>query len=92
MEFFRVFEILALGFYSAAGVALFMGLYMLNYGARCLDAWRKRETLPTDRVLFHLIVAALIGLLAGCFAQGLVDMKSACDLAGQQLGPCLFSR
>lgn len=92
MEFFRVFEILALGLYSAAGVVLFMGLYMLSYGARCLDAWRKREAPPTDRVLFHLIVAALIGLLAGCLAQGLVDIKSACDLSGQPLGACLFSR
>lgn len=63
MEFFKMLEMLSLGFYSVAGVIAFMGLYLLQYGARCLDAWRKRESGPTDRVIFHLIVAALIGLL-----------------------------
>ncbi|MFG0461547.1 hypothetical protein D3C76_1469320 [compost metagenome] len=90
MEFFKMLEILSLGFYSVAGVIAFMGLYLLQYGARCLDAWRKRESGPTDRVIFHLIIAALIGLLCGSIIQGLVDVKTTCDLSGLPLGACLF--
>lgn len=90
MDFFKFFEMVSLGIYSALGVAAFMAMYLLAYGTRCLDAWMKRQPMPTDRVVAYLVVAALIGLLAGSLVQGLVDFKTTCDLGGRTLGDCLF--
>lgn len=90
MDFFKFFEMVSLGIYSALGVAAFMAMYLLAYGTRCLDAWMKRQPMPTDRVVAYLVVAALIGLLAGSLVQGLVDFKTTCDLGGRTLGDCFF--
>ncbi|UPF01761.1 hypothetical protein MXB02_14255 [Pseudomonas mosselii] len=90
MDFFKFFEMVSLGIYSALGVAAFMAMYLLAYGTRCLDAWMKRQPMPTDRVVAYLVAAALIGLLAGSLVQGLVDFKTTCEIGGRTLGTCLF--
>lgn len=90
MEFLKPLSIFTLGFYSIAGVVAMIALYFLFYGARCLDAWMKRQPMPTDRVWAYVVIAALLGLCAGSFAQGLADIHTECAAYSQPVGPCFF--
>jgi hypothetical protein len=90
MEFLKPLSIFSLGFYSAIGAAAAIALYFLFYGARCLDSWMKRQPMPTDRVWAYVVIAALLGLCVGSFAQGLVGIHSECATYGQPVGPCFF--
>ncbi len=92
MEFLKPLSIFTLGFYSAAGVAAMITLYFLFYGARCMDSWMKRQPMPTDRVWAYVVIAAVLGLCAGSFAQGLVNIHATCASYGQPVGSCLFQR
>jgi hypothetical protein len=92
MEFLKPLSIFSLGFYSAIGVAAVITLYFLLYGARCADSWIKREPMPTDRVWAYVVIAALLGLCIGSFAQGLSEIHAECSAYGQPVGPCFFKR
>ena len=91
MEFLKPLSIFSLGFYSVIGVVALITLYFLFYGARCADAWMKRQPMPTDRVWAYVVIAALLGLCVGSFAQGLANIHSECAAYGQPVGPCLFN-
>lgn len=90
MEFFKMFSMFSLGLYSIIGVGAMVALYFVFYGARCADSWMKRHPMPTDRVWAYVVIAVLLGLLAGSFAQGLSDLHAECAKYGQTLGSCLF--
>ncbi|MCF5702096.1 MULTISPECIES: hypothetical protein [Pseudomonas] len=90
MEFLKPLSIFSLGFYSAIGVAALIALYFLFYGARCADSWMKRQSMPTDRVWAYVVIAALLGLCIGSFAQGLTEIQAECAAYGQPVGQCLF--
>lgn len=92
MEFLKPLSIFTLGFYSLCGILALMALYMLFYGARCMDAWMKREPMPTDRVLAYLVIAALLGLCIGSFVQGLAEIHEGCASTGQPVGVCFFQQ
>ncbi|WDH55365.1 hypothetical protein PUP75_11420 [Pseudomonas chlororaphis] len=90
MEFFKAFSIFSFGLYSVLGAVAVIALYLLFFGARCADMWMKRQPMPTDRVWAFVIVAALLGLFAGSFVQGIVEVQAECAAYGQKLGPCLI--
>lgn len=90
MEFFKMFSLFSLGLYSIIGVGAMVALYFVFYGARCADSWMKRQPMPTDRVWAYVVIAVLLGLLAGSFAQGLADLHAECAKYGQTFGSCLF--
>ncbi|KAB5626272.1 hypothetical protein F7234_03810 [Pseudomonas putida] len=92
MEFLKPLSIFTLGIYSAAGVAAMIAVYFAFYGARCMDSWMKRQPMPTDRVWAYVVIAAILGLCAGSFAQGLVDIHAACSAQGQPVGRCLLQQ
>lgn len=92
MEFLKPLSIFTLGFYSLCGILALMTLYMLFYGARCMDAWMKREPMPTDRVLAYLVIAAVLGLCIGSFVQGLAEIHEGCASTGQTVGVCFFQQ
>jgi len=92
MEFLKPLSIFSLGFYSAIGVAALIALYFLFYGARCVDSWMKRQPMPTDRVWAYVVIAALLGLCIGSFAQGFAEIHTECAAYGQPVGPCIFKR
>lgn len=92
MEFLKPLSIFSLGFYSAGGVLAMMALYMLFYGARCLDSWMKRQPTPTDRVLAYLAIAALLGLCVGSFIQGLAEIHEGCAAISPAVGACFFEQ
>lgn len=91
MEFLKPLSIFSLGLYSAIGIAAMIALYFLFYGARCADSWMKKQPMPTDRVWAYVVVAALLGLCVGSFAQGLTEIHAGCPAYGQPVGPCIFS-
>ena len=90
MEFFKVFSVFSFGFYSILGAVALVALYLLALGARCFDMWMKKQPMPTDRVWAFVIIAALFGLCAGSFVQGIVEIQAQCAAYGQKLGPCLL--
>lgn len=92
MEFYKAFSVFSLGIYSLMGVGAMIALYFVTYGARCFDSWVKRQPMPTDRVWAYLVIAALLGLLAGSFVQGVIEIQVECSAYGQTLGACLFQR
>lgn len=92
MEFLKPLSIFTFGAYSAAGVAAMVALYFLFYGARCMDLWMKRQPMPSDRVWAYVVIAAVLGLIAGSFVQGLADIYAGCAAYGQPVGPCLFQQ
>lgn len=80
----------AVGVVSFALAVFFPILYIVGFQMRRLLAWSRRETGPTDRVGFHLVVAAILGFAVGCFAQPMWDQGSACQAAGQPVVNCVF--
>ncbi|EIU2893441.1 hypothetical protein L4O78_002284 [Pseudomonas aeruginosa] len=92
MEFFAAFSLFSLGLYSALGIAALIALYLTSYGARCADSWLKGQPMPTDRVKPHIAIAALLGLIAGSFVQGIIEENAECNARGQNLATCLFER
>ena len=91
MEFFKVFSIFSFGFYSILGAMALIAMYLLSFGARCADKWMKKQPKPTDRVWAYVIIASLLGLCAGSFVQGIVEIQAQCAAYGQKLGTCLLS-
>ena len=80
----------SLGFLSIAFAIGLPILWLLQHQLRRLGAWSKRTDAPKDRVGFFVMVMAILGFVAGSFAQPLWDKAASCKASGQPLGACLF--
>lgn len=87
-----MFSIFSLGLYSLMGVAAMVALYFLMYGARCVDSGMKRQPISTDRVAAYVVIAVILGFIAGSFILGLVELKDDCSQSGRSLGACLIQQ
>ena len=83
-------EHFSIGVLSFISAIIFPILYFTVFQLRRLGAWSKREEGPKDRIVFFLIVTALIGFTAGSLAQPLWNKGVECKAAGQSIIPCVF--
>ncbi|MGP9826886.1 hypothetical protein ACT048_20650 [Ectopseudomonas khazarica] len=86
-----VLQLFSIGFLTLAGGLALVALYYAGYLLRSFAAWTRKEDGPTDRLGFFIPFSFVVGLVAGSFAQGVYDVKPACEAAGQPLILCITS-
>ncbi|MDG9930348.1 MULTISPECIES: hypothetical protein [Pseudomonas] len=84
-------QLFSIGVLSLVGGLAMVTLYGLYYLTQAFGAWTGRGEKPKDRLSFFIPFSFAFGLAIGSFAQGIYDMKPACDAAGQPLFFCLAS-
>lgn len=84
-----VLQLFSFGVLTLAGGVAMAALYYLGYKARAFAAWTKKADGPSDRLGFFIPFAFVFGLAVGSFAQGIYDMKPACEAAGKPLVVCI---
>jgi hypothetical protein len=80
----------AVGSMSLVSAIVFPLLYLVGYLLNCGEAWMRRAQPPRDRVIAFLVLAAVVGFVAGIYAQPPWDRGVACNAAGESVLACVF--
>ena len=81
---------LPFGVASLIGAILFPIVYLIFWLFRHAQAWATRTQRPKEHIGGFMVVFVVIGLLAGSFAQPLVDTGVSCIHRGKPLVPCVL--
>jgi hypothetical protein len=73
-----------------AGAVSFCAIYFAGRAFRTFIAWADRNPAPKERVGVYLIMAALMGGIAGGLAYSTYASSQQCKANHQPLLPCLM--
>jgi hypothetical protein len=73
------------------GATVFVALYLLARQLRQLGAWIMRREGPRERVGAFIVIAVVLGAIAGGLAQQPVTAAMHCHANGQPVIPCLLA-
>ena len=76
-------EHFSIGLVSFIFAIVFPVFYIVILQFRRLGSWSIRKEGPTDRIGFFLIIATILGFIAGSFAQPFWEKSKICKNEGQ---------
>ena len=78
--------------FCVLGAVLFVVIYLLGRQARRLGAWLMQQEGPRERRNAFIMIAAIIGAIAGGMAHHPVQAVMACKAAGHSTAACVLER